>query len=382
MDYLKYFGLRAEPFQNDADHRFYFEHAVQVKPRMRLVRAAQERKAFALLTGGPGIGKSALVQHLARTLDASEYSTHVIAVAHEACDSGWLIQHSARALGVANPAKALPNAVDELKAALTAEAAKGVHPILLVDDAQLLTDPTGIGDLACLSNLADDDGKPLASVILAGTPDLAERIAESVGLQQRLEVRVTLEAMDRQQANAYLAYRLQCVGATSEIFSEDAMELIFRYSNGLPRCVNTLAGNTLFESYMDESSWIDSEAVIRAAEGLGWVPADVETPMPASTPNIEVTEREEVVEDMEPEAVTIPTLSLFDDPNPIGDGEFELASILDELDPEDTAEPVEMDEPVESEEPIQAVPSEVPEPAEPPSESDEIDDLFDSIQLD
>ena len=56
MEHLEYFGLPADPFQNDADARFYYESAPQKRARLRLLRGIHQKKALSVLVGGPGRG--------------------------------------------------------------------------------------------------------------------------------------------------------------------------------------------------------------------------------------------------------------------------------------------------------------------------------------
>lgn len=53
------------------------------------------------------------------------------------------------------------------------------------------------------------------------------------------------------------------------VFSMEAMNAVFRYSGGLPRLINTLCDNSLFEAFMRRSEQVTFKIVHSVAGDLG-----------------------------------------------------------------------------------------------------------------
>ena len=103
MHYEPYWGLKASPFENVPDPRFYFPSTKHEEGLHRLLYGIQARKGAVLLTGEIGCGKTTLsrklIQHLAQdrydtalianpSIDAQEFLGEVLY--QFLADSGWL----------------------------------------------------------------------------------------------------------------------------------------------------------------------------------------------------------------------------------------------------------------------------------------------------
>jgi type II secretory pathway predicted ATPase ExeA len=280
MEHLEFFELPADPFQNDADARYYYESAPQKRARLRLLRGVHQRKVLSVMVGGPGLGKTTLAHVLLRTLAEKDYSAHYLSIPHESCSSGWFLPNVARAFGVPMPSEQVPRLIDQIHAQLVAISTARRTPVLLIDEAQLFRNRDAMEEFRGLLNLTHD-GKRLLSMVLFGLPELDEILKLDPALAQRVEIRVEMTAMDWLESQAYVSHRLRLAGATQAVFSPDALESLFRWSGGVPRVLNTLADNSLFEGFLTETKPVDSPVVQRAAEALGLlrVPSD-------SVPNI------------------------------------------------------------------------------------------------
>jgi general secretion pathway protein A len=62
---------------------------------------------------------------------------------------------------------------------------------------------------------------------------------------------------------------LKAVKCAREVFTEDALDIIFKQSGGVPRNINTLCDLCLLIGYMDRAAIIDRKIVERAAAERG-----------------------------------------------------------------------------------------------------------------
>jgi type II secretory pathway predicted ATPase ExeA len=267
MDYLKFYDLRVEPFKNDFSRRFYFESDAQRRARLRLLRGVEQKKGLSVLIGGPGCGKTTLANNLLVDLVETEWAVRMILVPHSACAHGWLLPQLSTQFGVDEPATHIPQLLEQIGTRLAEVREGGQHPVLFVDEAQLFRNVQAMEELRGLLNLVQD-GEKLISIVLFGLPELSDVIALDPSLAQRVDIRVELRAMEREEASAYLRHRLECAGA-GDIMESAAIDAICRYSAGVPRVLNTLADNALFEGFVAETNPVDASIVSSAADDLG-----------------------------------------------------------------------------------------------------------------
>ncbi len=93
-------------------------------------------------------------------------------------------------------------------------------------------------------------------IILAGQPELNDKLdaPELEQLAQRIRLRFHLPALTSIEMRAYILHRLEVAGSQGrEIFANDTFELIFRYTGGVPRLINTLCDTAMLAASNNES---------------------------------------------------------------------------------------------------------------------------------
>jgi general secretion pathway protein A len=88
-------------------------------------------------------------------------------------------------------------------------------------------------------------------------------------LYQRIAVKVKLKPMGSETIRAYISHRLKVAGASRDVFTPRAVDLICRYSDGRPRLVNITSDNALLEGYVQQKQVIDESIVERVVSNLG-----------------------------------------------------------------------------------------------------------------
>ncbi len=75
------------------------------------------------------------------------------------------------------------------------------------------------------------------------------------------------------QTHAYAAERLRIAGATRPLFSDEALDLIYRYSHGIPRIINLLREHTLIVAYVEQVPQVSrSDCGRELQRSLNWRP--------------------------------------------------------------------------------------------------------------
>src|SRR6185437_2881326 len=118
------------------------------------------------------------------------------------------------------------------------QAGRGRRTILIVDEAQNLGSEA-LEELRMLSNI-NVDKQQFLQLILVGQPQLKEllRAPELLQFAQRVSSDFHLRPLESNDVREYINFRLNAVGARSELFTDDACKVIAETSRGIPRTIN------------------------------------------------------------------------------------------------------------------------------------------------
>jgi general secretion pathway protein A len=124
---------------------------------------------------------------------------------------------------------------------------------LIIDEAQSVPYEL-LEEVRLLSNIETPAAK-LLNVVLAGQPELADRLNEASlrQLKQRISLRCELRPLDFAETAAYIAGRIRIAGGKpADIFSREAVAAIHDASSGVPRTINVVCDNTLIGGFAAE----------------------------------------------------------------------------------------------------------------------------------
>jgi type II secretory pathway predicted ATPase ExeA len=148
---------------------------------------------------------------------------------------------------------------------------EGSHTVLLIDEATLIPEDT-MEELRLLLDLHHPKThKALISIILSGPfsePDIPAYF-NSPALRQRLPLKCHVGNLDEEQCGDYIKHRLEIAGQPNQLFTDDAIEVIARRSNGAPRSINNICDLALFLGYSQNSVKIDTEIIDLVTEEIG-----------------------------------------------------------------------------------------------------------------
>jgi type II secretory pathway predicted ATPase ExeA len=266
--YQDQFGLRQRPFPPTPDPACYYPATSHERALARLRRGLDDGEGLLLLTGAPGTGKTllchCLLEHLPPVANA------VFLTNSHFRDRAGLLQAVLYDLSL--PYQGLGE--QEMRLALTDHVlkvyAEGRRIVLVLDEAQNL-DADMVEELRLWGNLEARAGKAL-QVILVGQPALADalRRPESAALAQRLAVRVRLDALPLQEAADYLLHHLRIAGGRPErVMADEAVELLARCTQGVPRLLNQVAHAALTLAGEAGAAQVDVEAALEALALVG-----------------------------------------------------------------------------------------------------------------
>lgn len=255
----EFFGLSATPFTRDIPVKNLFMTEQQSEIQARLEYAAQ-MQWFALLTGDCGSGKSTLIRKFAKEIDGNGYKVLYLSdsqLTPRHFYNGLLEQLGAQGKFYRGDAKRLLHHEIELMRGI-----QGLKPVVIVDEAHLL-DREMLEEIRFLLNFKIDSVSPMA-LILVGQSEIRDKLNKQIYLavNQRVNLKSHISYLDESQTKAYILHHLRYAGSVSDIFSDNAVSEIYRYSSGSPRLVNKACIHCLMYGAQRQKKIID-DAIVR-----------------------------------------------------------------------------------------------------------------------
>jgi type II secretory pathway predicted ATPase ExeA len=147
---------------------------------------------------------------------------------------------------------------------------RGIHclqPVVIVDEAHLF-DKEMLEKVRFLLNFKMDAQSPMA-LILVGQNELWDRLQlqSYAAIRQRIDLQCKLPHYDRAQVGEYIKQHLTYAGAEHDIFSDNAIEAIFRYSGGTARLINKVCTHCLLYGAQNGRRIIDDHMVKHVIQG-------------------------------------------------------------------------------------------------------------------
>ena len=253
--FQEHYGFTSLPFTKTIPTKDLYPTAGQKELAARLTYLVRER-GFGLVTGEIGSGKSTAVRTFTAGLDPNRYL--VIYLSNPTTGMTGLYRDLLSSLGHEPPYTAA-RMVTRIRTALAdLQTAKRRWAVVILDEAHLLTQPM-LEQLRLL--LADKmDSESLATLVLVGPPTLRQTLHLSVNeaFHQRLVVRAHLGPLDLAETIGYVRHQVKIAGYTgSALFSDDAIQRIFEYTKGLPRCINQLCTTALMAGMLEQKQIVD-----------------------------------------------------------------------------------------------------------------------------
>lgn len=256
--YEQYWGLSTLPFQNVPDPGFYFPSAMHQQGLKRLIYTVEQGKGAGMLTGEIGCGKTTLVRAFMDHLPEGRYD--VALITHPDLPRDDFLQEIDAQFGMKGPGHSRGRLWKALTAHCSDNLAAGVDTVLIVDEAQSIRDHEVLEELRQVLNLQLND-RFLITLIVVGQPELKERIGRNRQLDQRIAVRYHLGPLDSMETIKYVQHRLQVAGSTREMFSPEALQLIWQFTRGVPRRINNVADLCLLKGFEALRPGIDGTMV-------------------------------------------------------------------------------------------------------------------------
>jgi type II secretory pathway predicted ATPase ExeA len=267
--YLELFKLHELPFRLSPDPQFLYLSKQHARAKAYMESTIWFTDGFVVITGEIGAGKTTLIETFLRELQTDVV---VAQINQTQLSPTAFLQTVLVQFGFSPFNMKKPEVLATLNQYLMEQHDAGRKVLLIVDEAQNLSYRV-LEEIRMLSGVETAKDKALR-IILAGQPELNEKLnsPELVQLTQRVRLRFHLAALTKSETSAYIDHRLEVAGAEGRrIFADETYPIIYKYTGGVPRLVNTLCDTCMMSAFgrdQDTVTLSDLEAAIRE---LQWV---------------------------------------------------------------------------------------------------------------
>ena len=294
--YERFFGLSDRPFEVTPDPKFLFLSSNHLEVMNMMLSGIRDRRGLIVVTGEVGTGKTTLVHSVLERLEEGVKSAFIF---HTTVTFEELLKAIVVELDLPVSRRDEKALWEQLVQYSKQTSAQEETLAIIIDEAQKLDDKV-IEKL--LQRVIEPRSRHI-QIILVGQPELEEKLGLSAasrfrrsgidrrkshipaysherrsgqdrrdGLQERIEVRLEVKPLSDDESKRYIEHRLRLSGSkTSELFTEEAVNLLCHQAQGIPRVLNILCDNALLTAYGLSKQKVDVDVVqetIRALEGM------------------------------------------------------------------------------------------------------------------
>jgi general secretion pathway protein A len=257
--YKYFFGFKENPFKLVPNPAYLFLSKSHEEALAHLTYALEQGEGFMEITGEVGTGKTTLCRAFLENLDHHTTAAYIF---NPNLNSLQLLKTINDEFGIASNSDNIKDLINGLNVFLIEQKSKGKKTILLIDEAQNLTNEV-LEQLRLLSNLETTKDK-LIHIILIGQPELKEKLNsyELRQLEQRISLNCRLIPLNFKEVCNYIQHRIRIASEKTSIrFDPAAYQSIFGYSRGIPRLINIVCDRALLTAFVLDQQKITKDIV-------------------------------------------------------------------------------------------------------------------------
>jgi general secretion pathway protein A len=264
--YLNHFKLKEKPFEMTSDPKFIWMGNEQTDAVANFIRAIYKNKGILLLSGDVGVGKSAFVNVMLKslanrtifakitdpTLDANDFLDILAAefkIKQRFVSHGDFLMYFNKFLHIAN--------------------SKNVNVLLIIEEAQLVT----FDMFQLLRDLVSIEahGRILMNIFFVGQSKDGKNLKAKLEntLKQLIANHYHLDPLTETETQKLIQHRLEVAGGKQYLFDTEAMDFIYSFSSGYPRLINLLCDQALLIGYSNDIKKISNGVIKESARSLG-----------------------------------------------------------------------------------------------------------------
>ncbi|MCX5715864.1 MAG: AAA family ATPase [Candidatus Omnitrophica bacterium] len=265
--YTAFYKLKENPFNVTSDPNFLYMSRRHREAFSFLMYGIENRKGFLEITGEIGTGKTTLCKAILNKFDEKVRTAFII---NPDLSELQLLESVAEDFGIELPKRMNKLALFRLiNKFLIHQLSLKNNVVLIIDEAQNLKSSL-LEQIRLLSNLETEKEK-LIQIVLVGQPELRDKLNSPslAQLRQRIGIRYHITPLEKSEVREYIMHRLHIAGPENQItFLEDAIDEIYKFSEGVPRLINMVCDRALLFGFVLEKHDINVDIVKRGIEEI------------------------------------------------------------------------------------------------------------------
>ena len=226
--YEEFFRMQHTPFARDIPVADLYNSEILNDIVGRLTYAA-DRQLFAVVTSDAGCGKSTLIRRFVASLPKDQYIT--LYLSDSKLTPRWLYKGLLDQLGIESRfyrGDAKRQFQKEVELIRLIQHKKAV---IILDEAHLLDKET------------------------------LEELRRYAAICQRIDMRCTIPHLDRAETERYIRAHMSYAGCDSDVFTDKAIDEVYRVSTGIARIINRVCEKSLMYAFQRQKHLIDDYTV-------------------------------------------------------------------------------------------------------------------------
>jgi MSHA biogenesis protein MshM len=265
--YIKHFGLSTKPFLVTPETEQFFVQGSRKALVDSLLYVLENEEGIIKVTGEVGSGKTTTCRYLLKTLPPEKFKAMYLADPTLTRDQ--LLFAVADGLNLQFDRAKPELIIRVIRQRVEGLFAEGKRVLLMIDEAHAMPEET-LDQIRLLSQIASS-GNRIMHVMLLGPEELDHNLAmpELRAVRDRITQSLRIKRLRTGDIGDYLNFKLTAAGYEGpQVFTNNAVRIIARLTNGLPRRINVLADKALLSCALDRRFEVRSRDIAAAASEI------------------------------------------------------------------------------------------------------------------